>query len=75
MDNEVEMKSQICLDLKKYSKAVVELSKGSDEQKKKSLNLVKTHKLFTLGLSIFKGQELVEVRKMLGENLIQKNDF
>lgn len=52
------------MDLKKYEKAVEELSKGNEEQVRTSIQLIKKHKLFKCGLKSYneKPIELKEVK-------------
>ena len=60
--DQVEFRSQVCLDLKRYDVAVRELAEGSPEQACMSLGLIRQHKLFKHGLRVFAGRD--EIRKV-----------
>jgi hypothetical protein len=53
IQNEVEFKTKICLDLKKFDIAIKELSLGSEAQQQEAIKLVRAHKLFKCGLQTF----------------------
>jgi hypothetical protein len=53
IQNEVEFKTKICLDLKKFDIAIKELSLGSEAQQQGAIELVRAHKLFKCGLQTF----------------------
>ena len=50
------------MDLKRYEKAVSELSKGNDEQIERSFNLIKQHNLYHPGLKLYLNNEKISRR-------------
>jgi len=62
MQDPVEMKYKITMDLKKYDKAMYELSKGNDEQVERSFNLIKQHNLYHQGLKLYANNEKISLR-------------
>ncbi|KAL4476509.1 hypothetical protein ABPG74_010242 [Tetrahymena malaccensis] len=77
MTDLVERKYLINMDLKKYDRAVVVLSQGNAEQKKRAITLIKQHNLFNVGLKTFKSEPLIirEVKVYMGEYLASKKEF
>ena len=65
------MKYKITMDLKKYDKAVYELSKGNEEQIERSFNLIKQHNLYHQGLKLYANNEKISkrVKEALGNFL------
>lgn len=75
MEDPVEFKAKICMDLKRFELAVKELSEGNGEQKERSLNLIKKYKLYKHGLMIFASKpELKNVKEFIIEELLITGD-
>jgi len=77
MTDPVEMKYKITMDLKKYDKAVEELSKGNPEQVERGFNLIKQHNLYHHGLKLFAGKEEISkrIKEALGDYLHVNKDY
>ena len=75
MNDPCEFRARICLDLKKFDLAALELSKGSPKQKEESLELIKKHKLYKQGLKIYSGkEELNKVKEFIIEELLNTGE-
>lgn len=59
IEDPVERKYQITMDLKLYNRAVVELAAGNETQKNRAISLVKQHSLFNVGLKTFAGDSTI----------------
>ncbi|EGR32772.1 inhibitor of kappa light polypeptide gene enhancer in b- kinase complex-associated protein, putative [Ichthyophthirius multifiliis] len=77
IDDLVERKYTINMDLKRYDKAVLELSLGNEKQKEIALQLIKKHNLFNVGLKAFNkdNQLLKTIKILMGDFLFQKKEF
>lgn len=66
----------MCLDLKKFEKAVEEMSNGDEKQINESIELVKKHKLFKCGLKTYasKPAELNQVRTIVINDLLSSSE-
>ena len=76
MTDPIEMKYKINMDLKRYERAILELSKGNDEQIERAYNLTKQHNLYHYALKVFQNNQKVstKIREALGDYLMgQKN--
>jgi elongator complex protein 1 len=75
IQDQVEFRSTICLDLKKYDIATKELSEGNKEQKDQSLALIRKHKLYKQGLKIYAGREELRcVKEFIMEELMSTGE-
>ena len=63
------MKYKVTMDLKRYDKAVYELSKGNEEQIERSFNLIKQHHLYHYGLKLYAQNEKIShrIKEALGK--------
>jgi elongator complex protein 1 len=68
IQNEIDRKATIQVDLKNYEKAVKELAKGTEEQKCQALKLIEKHEKFRVGLTCFSEnpEYLKSVKVLLG---------
>ena len=55
-ENEIEFKVKICIFLKNYSKAVLFLSQGTEDQVKRAIELIEEKKIYLEGIDIFKNR-------------------
>lgn len=74
IQNEVDRRCRICVDMKKYDQALEELAQGNDDQVKRAMSLVKEHSLFNKGVMVFRNvpRHLTEVKRLMAEYLLSK---
>lgn len=77
VENEIERKKLINFDLKNYTQAAIELAKGNDSQVEQCFEIIRDHKLFEIGLKLFKNNKpvLKQVQLLLAENLLAKQEY
>eukprot|EP00825_Cyclidium_porcatum_P002587 TRINITY_DN1119_c0_g1_i1.p1 TRINITY_DN1119_c0_g1~~TRINITY_DN1119_c0_g1_i1.p1 ORF type:complete len:238 (-),score=53.99 TRINITY_DN1119_c0_g1_i1:47-760(-) len=73
----IERKYQINMDLKRYEKAVIELSKGTEEQQNLTIKLIQQHNLFNVGMKLYKNNQILlkKVKFALGDYLQNKKEL
>jgi elongator complex protein 1 len=71
------MKYKINMDLKRYERAIFELSKGNNEQIERAVILAKQHHLYHYSLKLFQqNQEVVlKIKEALGEYLMGQKSY
>lgn len=77
MEDPIEMKYKVNMDLKRYERAIIELSKGTKEQIERSYDLIKQHKLYHHGLKLYQGDKdmTLKIQDALGHYLMNEKNY
>lgn len=77
IDNDIDRQVKICLDTKRFDRAIRILADGSEDQIQKALAIIEEKKLFSEGLSCFSQSPaaLQRVRCILADHLCLLKEF
>jgi elongator complex protein 1 len=77
ISREIDFKTKICCDLKMFSKAIDELSRGDENDYKIAIELIVEKELFSHGIKTFKQNKdiLDQLKHLLGIHLFKKKDY
>lgn len=77
MENEIDRQVKICLDTKRFNRAISILAAGTEDQIKKALSIIEEKKLFSEGLSCFSQNPdaLKKVREIFADHLCLLKEF
>ncbi|CAK57494.1 unnamed protein product (macronuclear) [Paramecium tetraurelia] len=73
----IDMKSTIHIELKNYDKAIRVLSEGNEEQKQKSIELIRKQSRFRIALEVYRQDQgmMKKVKEALGEYLNNQKQY
>ncbi|KRX06033.1 WD40-repeat-containing domain [Pseudocohnilembus persalinus] len=77
IEDQVEKRYQICIDLNKYAQAVIELSHGNEEQIQKSIELIKQHNIYNTGIQTYQNNPKIlrTIKNYLGDYLSAQKEY